>query len=104
MSLCLTALAKVTTSFKPACRALSWLALLRWSEAQTTRAPLVAAAAPMVRLEDTAAARALPVGLAVVLIGLLILVTRRKALSFKCLWLTLHCCRSLAHLRPPLVA
>jgi hydrogenase-4 component E len=40
-----------------------------------------AAAAPLVRLEDTAAARALPVGLAVVLIGLLILVTRRKALS-----------------------
>jgi hydrogenase-4 component E len=40
-----------------------------------------AAAAPLVRLENTAAARALPVGLAVVLIGLLILVTRRKALS-----------------------
>lgn len=40
-----------------------------------------AAAAPLVRLEDTAAARALPVGLAVVLIGLLVLVTRRKALS-----------------------
>jgi hydrogenase-4 component E len=40
-----------------------------------------AAAAPMVRLENTPAARALPVGLAVVLIGLLVLVTRRKALS-----------------------
>jgi len=39
------------------------------------------AAAPMVRLENTSAARALPVGLAVVLIGLLVLVTRRKALS-----------------------
>lgn len=36
---------------------------------------------PLVRLEATAAARALPVGLAVVLIGLLVLVTRRKALS-----------------------
>lgn len=40
-----------------------------------------AVAQPLVRLEATAAARALPVGLAVVLIGLLILVTRRKALS-----------------------
>jgi hydrogenase-4 component E len=40
-----------------------------------------AASAPLVRLENTAAARALPVGLAVVLIGLLVLVTRRKALS-----------------------
>lgn len=40
-----------------------------------------AAAAPLVRLDDTPAARALPVGLAVVLIGLLVLVTRRKALS-----------------------
>ncbi|MBS2964276.1 hypothetical protein KGA66_14545 [Actinocrinis puniceicyclus] len=38
-------------------------------------------AQPLVRLEDTPAARALPVGLSVVLIGLLILVTRRKALS-----------------------
>ena len=36
---------------------------------------------PLVRLLGTASARALPVGLAVVLIGLLILVTRRKALS-----------------------
>jgi hydrogenase-4 component E len=36
---------------------------------------------PLVRLEATPAARALPVGLAVVLIGLLMLVTRRKALS-----------------------
>jgi len=36
---------------------------------------------PLVRLEATAAARALPVGFAVVLIGLLVLVTRRKALS-----------------------
>ncbi|HZU58523.1 MAG TPA: hypothetical protein VFA06_21785 [Actinocrinis sp.] len=40
-----------------------------------------AVAQPLVRLEATTAARALPVGLAVVLIGLLILVTRRKALS-----------------------
>jgi hydrogenase-4 component E len=40
-----------------------------------------AASAPLVRLENTPAARALPVGLAVVLIGLLVLVTRRKALS-----------------------
>lgn len=40
-----------------------------------------AVAQPLVRLEGTAAARALPVGLAVVLIGLLVLVTRRKALS-----------------------
>jgi hydrogenase-4 component E len=40
-----------------------------------------AVAQPLVRLEATAAARALPVGLAVVLIGLLVLVTRRKALS-----------------------
>jgi hydrogenase-4 component E len=39
------------------------------------------AATPMVRLENTPAARALPVGLAVVLIGMLVLVTRRKALS-----------------------
>ncbi|HET9169139.1 MAG TPA: hypothetical protein VFN97_06870 [Actinospica sp.] len=39
------------------------------------------AATPMVKLENTPAARALPVGLAVVLIGLLVLVTRRKALS-----------------------
>ena len=38
-------------------------------------------AQPLVRLEATTAARALPVGLAVVLIGLLVLVTRRKALS-----------------------
>ncbi len=36
---------------------------------------------PLVRLEGTPAARALPVGLAVVLIGLLILITRRKAVS-----------------------
>lgn len=40
-----------------------------------------AVAQPLVRLEGTPAARALPVGLAVVLIGLLVLVTRRKALS-----------------------
>jgi hydrogenase-4 component E len=40
-----------------------------------------AVAQPLVRLEGTAAARALPVGLSVVLIGLLVLVTRRKALS-----------------------
>ena len=40
-----------------------------------------AVAQPLVRLEATAAARALPVGLSVVLIGLLVLVTRRKALS-----------------------
>jgi hydrogenase-4 component E len=40
-----------------------------------------AVAQPLVRLENTASARALPVGLAVVLIGLLVLVTRRKALS-----------------------
>jgi hydrogenase-4 component E len=40
-----------------------------------------AVAQPLVRLEATTAARALPVGLAVVLIGLLVLVTRRKALS-----------------------
>lgn len=44
-----------------------------------------AVAQPLVRLEagssGASAARALPVGLAVVLIGLLILVTRRKALS-----------------------
>jgi hydrogenase-4 component E len=40
-----------------------------------------AVAQPLVHLEATTAARALPVGLAVVLIGLLILVTRRKALS-----------------------
>ncbi|HEU5425788.1 MAG TPA: hypothetical protein VFU74_02895 [Actinocrinis sp.] len=36
---------------------------------------------PLVRLLGTASARALPMGLAVALIGLLILVTRRKALS-----------------------
>ena len=40
-----------------------------------------AVAQPLVRLEGTASARAIPVGLAVVLIGLLALVTRRKALS-----------------------
>jgi hydrogenase-4 component E len=40
-----------------------------------------AVAQPLVRLEATTAARALPVGLAVVLIGLLVLVTRRRALS-----------------------
>ncbi len=40
-----------------------------------------AVAQPLVRLEPTASARALPVGLAAVLIGLLVLVTRRKALS-----------------------
>jgi hydrogenase-4 component E len=40
-----------------------------------------AVAQPLVRLDDTAAARALPVGLSVVLIGLLVLVTRRKALT-----------------------
>jgi len=40
-----------------------------------------AVAQPLVRLEGTAAARALPVGLSVVLIGLLVLVTRRKALT-----------------------
>jgi hydrogenase-4 component E len=40
-----------------------------------------AVAQPLVRLDDTASARALPVGLSVVLIGLLVLVTRRKALT-----------------------
>ncbi len=40
-----------------------------------------AVAQPLVRLESSASARALPVGLAVVLIGLLVLVTRRRALS-----------------------
>jgi len=40
-----------------------------------------AVAQPLVRLEATAAARALSVGLSVVLIGLLVLVTRRNALA-----------------------
>ena len=40
-----------------------------------------AAAQPMVHLDDTSAARALPIGLSVVLIGMLVLVTRRKALA-----------------------
>jgi len=40
-----------------------------------------AVAQPLVRMEDTAASRALPVGLSVALIGLLVLVTRRNALA-----------------------
>lgn len=59
--------------------------LINVSASLLTAATLVllayAVAQPLVRLEATAAARALPVGLAVVLIGLLVLVTRRKALS-----------------------
>jgi hypothetical protein len=48
MSLDPTAAAKLFASIKPACCARARDAVLRWSEAQSTRAPLLAAHAPIV--------------------------------------------------------